>query len=303
MDLSIVICTYRRYDALERAVAAVLADSTYNPANMELIVVDNTPKPERQSFKLTEQVHVVPCDEVGLSNARNQGISIAQGEIIAFIDDDAIVRDTWCAAALNAFRMLPGAEVCGGKTVPLYSSSSRPVWYYEELARYLSCIDWGSRTRPIAPGEWVVGANMAFRKRVFSVARFDPSLGRKGVASLLSNEELAMFDRIGRAKVYYVPEMCVEHMIPDDRLTLEWFRKRVFWQAVSDSLSDSIHESPIRAWRELFEIVSRMPAEIRGHRLFSYQPDTPEALKDQLRALYLHSILLASGNKAPPVAA
>ena len=303
MDLSIVICTYRRYGALERAVAGVLADSTYNPADMELIVVDNSPEPERQSFKLAEQAHVVPCNNVGLSNARNQGISSARGDIIAFIDDDAIVRDTWCAAVLNAFRRLPGAEACGGRTVPLYSSPSRPVWYYEELASYLSCIDWGPRARPIGRGEWIVGANMAFRKRVFSAALlFDPSLGRKGVASLLSNEEVALFDRIGRAKVYYVPEMCVEHMIPDDRLTLEWFRKRVFWQAVSDSLSDSIHESPARAWSELFEIVSRAPAEIRGHRLFSYQPDSPKAFKDQLRALYLHSILLAGGNKAPPVA-
>lgn len=303
MDLSIVICTYRRYGELERAVAGILADSTYNTANMELIVVDNTPKSERQSFKMAEHARVVPCDDVGLSNARNQGISSARGEIIAFIDDDAIVRDSWCAAVLNAFKTLPAAEACGGRTVPLYSSPSRPVWYYDELASYLSCIDWGPGKRPIGRGEWIVGANMAFRKRVFSSSLlFDPSLGRKGFASLLSNEEVALVDRIGRTKVYYVPEMCVEHMIPDDRLTLEWFRKRVFWQAISDSLSNSIHESPAGAWSELFEIVSRAPAEIRGHRLFSFQPDDPKAFKDQLRALYLHSILLAGGYKAPPVA-
>lgn len=302
MHLSIVICTFRRYGDLDRAVAGVLADQTYNPANMELIVVDNTPEPERQSFNLVDRVRVVACNEIGLSNARNKGIASAGGEIIAFIDDDAIVRDGWCGAVLHAFDTLPGAEVCGGKTVPLYSSPSRPVWYYDELSLYLSCIDWGPTTRPISPGEWVVGANMAFRRRVFSIAQFHPGLGRKGNGSLLSNEELEVFDRIGRTKVYYVPEMCVDHMIPDERLSVEWFRKRVFWQAVSDVLSDSLHVTPAHAWRELFEIVSRAPAEIRGHRLLSYQPDSAEAFADQLRCVYLQSVLLAAGNKPPPVA-
>jgi hypothetical protein len=197
---------------------------------------------------------------------------------------------------VRAFREFPAASACGGRTVPRFSSGFRPPWYHDELAHYLSCIDWGEKPHALAPGQWIVGANMAFRHAVFDeIGAFDPALGRKGEASLLSNEEIAMLRRLGRERVYYVPDMTVEHMVPDERLSLEWFRKRVFWQAVSDVLAGETYKKPADAAAELFDIVARAPAEWRGHRLFSFEPRNAEELKDQLSAVYLQSILMAQG--------
>jgi glycosyltransferase involved in cell wall biosynthesis len=296
MDLSIIICSYNRYKLARESAAAVATSSSFDRSKMELIVVENTPLQQRKAFELHSDARMVVCDEPGLSHARNAGIAASSGKIVAFVDDDAVVSDQWCTAVLTAFALAPKAAIGGGRTVPRFTSETRPPWYYDALAHYLSCIDWGPHIHPIEPGQWIVGANMAFRREVFEQAGyFDPALGRKGEASLLSNEEIAMFKRVGRENVYYFPDMLAEHIIPDDRITLPWFRKRVFWQAVSDALAGEVYRSPEQAANDLYEIVARAPADIRGHRLLSYAPDTPDAMKDQLSAIYAQGLLMAWG--------
>jgi GT2 family glycosyltransferase len=299
MDLSVVVCSYNRYALVTDSANAIETSSSFDPETMELIIVENTPPARRQKFSLGPHARVVICDETGLSNARNAGIAAAEGEIVAFVDDDAIVHDDWCGAVIAAFRDHPRAQVCGGRTEPSFSGETFPIWYYNELAYYLSCIDWGPKSHPLEPGQWIVGANMAFRKSVFdTIGLFDPALGRKGEASLLSNEEIAMLRKVGHEKVYYIHNMVVDHIIPDERISLGWFRKRVFWQAVSDVLAGEVHKQPAQATEDLYSIVARAPAECRGHRLLSYEPTTPESLKDQLEAVYLMGTLMSAGMPA-----
>ncbi|HEY5238850.1 MAG TPA: glycosyltransferase [Rhizomicrobium sp.] len=296
IELSVIICSYNRYKLAAESAAAVATSSSFDGGRMELIVVENTPPAHRRKFELHDAARMIVCDEPGLSHARNAGIAASSGKIVAFVDDDAVVSDKWCAAVLAGFDAAPSAAIGGGRTVPRFTSAERPVWYYDELAHYLSCIDWGTKVHPIEPSQWIVGANMAFRREVFDQAGyFDPALGRKGEASLLSNEEIAMFKRVGRENVYYFPDMLAEHIIPDDRISLEWFRKRVFWQAVSDVLAGEVYKSPAQAANDLYEMVSRAPADVRGHRLLSYAPATPEAMKDQLVAVYAQGLLMAWG--------
>ena len=296
MDLSVVICSYNRYDLLTQSARAVADSPSFDQDSMELVVVENTPPRQRQAIDLGSRARIVVCDEPGLSNARNAGIAASAGDIVAFVDDDAVVSDGWCSSVVNAFGTLPKANVCGGRTLPRFSSNHRPRWYYPDLDHYLSCIDWSAKPQPIAAGQWIVGANMAFRRTVFDqVGLFDPALGRKGEASLLSNEEIAMLRKVGRDHVYYVPDMVVEHIVPEDRLTLDWFRKRVFWQAVSDVLAGETHRTIEQTASELFDLVARMPAEIRGHRLMSFEPADAEQFREQLRAVYLQTLLMAAG--------
>ena len=299
MDLSIVVCSYNRYALAAQSALAIENSSSFDPETMELIVVENTPPARRQKLALGPHARVVLCDEPGLSNARNAGIAAATGEIIAFVDDDAVVHDEWCSAVVAAFKDHPQAQVCGGRTAPRFSGNAFPDWYYDDLAYYLSCIDWGPQSHVLQPGQWIVGANMAFRTTVFdSIGYFDPALGRKGEGSLLSNEEIAMLRKVGREKVFYIHDMVVDHIISDERVSLGWFRKRVFWQAVSDVLSGEVHKELAQSAEELFNIVARAPAEHRGHRLLSYEPTSPEGLKDQLEAVYAMATLMSAGMPA-----
>jgi glucosyl-dolichyl phosphate glucuronosyltransferase len=138
---------------------------------------------------------------------------------------------------------------------------------------------------------------MAFRRAVFDrVGLFDPALGRKGTASLLSNEETALLRAVGNDHTFYIPDMVVDHLVPHERLRADWFRKRVFWQAVSDVLSGSEWTTQDKALAGLTAVSASAPAEWRGLKLLRYEPRTPQEMRDQLRAVYLQALLLTEGS-------
>ena len=297
MKLSVIVCTYNRYDALADCLQALRPNrQTASGKVYEVIVVDNTPEPGRRPGRSVGGGRWVICDEVGLSNARNAGIAAAQGDIIAFIDDDAIAAPAWCEQVIGVFDRHPDVLAAGGKVVPEYPSSGRPIWITPKMTEYLSCVDWGEEEHVLREGEWIVGANMAFRRSVFAAGElFDPGLGRKGNIGLLSNEEIAITHRIGAERILYNPDMVVRHVIPSDRLNQTWFRKRVFWQAMSDQLAGIGIPSNQSAWEEIRRIVPRLPAERRNLNGLCVESDSAEEFTIQLRQLYLVAHLLASG--------
>ncbi len=102
----------------------------------------------------------------------------------------------------------------------------------------VSVVNWGGKDRFAAKGEWVAGTNIAFRVEALNAAGgFAVNLGRtRGGQSLLSNDETDVIDRMiaKGGKLVYSPDAAVGHLVPSERLTQAWFRRRVAWQAVSD---------------------------------------------------------------------
>ncbi len=295
-DLSVVICTHDRYEALGRSIAQLLDTSAFSDA-CELVVVENTPKPRRRPIELPSRPNVrcTVCETPGLSAARNHGIGESRGGIVAFLDDDALVEPGWCGAILRRMAAEAKLLALGGRVVPRYDSDLLPPWYDERLAGYLSCIDWGTTPRYLRPGEWVVGANMAFRRDVFAkFGLFDVNLGRRGTASLLSNEETALLARIGLDRVFYDPEIAVQHLIPVDRLTARWFRSRVYWQAVSDVAAGHVRDDPDLR-REYGSVIAQLEPEHRNLSAFTFAPADAAEFALQLRAIYLAAIMLGGG--------
>jgi glucosyl-dolichyl phosphate glucuronosyltransferase len=85
------------------------------------------------------------------------------------------------------------------------------------------------------------GANVIYRRdALLRVGGFSTGLGRKG-ARLLCNEEILLqrqLKRLGYA-TYYDPCISVRHHIPASRLTKSWFKRRAYWQGVSNALLES----------------------------------------------------------------
>lgn len=296
--ISVIICTYDRYDLVEKSLLS--AFSSLNQANIpfELLVIENTPEEKRKPIELPNdsRCKLIISERPGLSIARNLGIKKSTGDIVCFLDDDAICHAEWAAALNRAVKSNPNAMVFGGRVLAAFEDGTKPSWFYESLQGYFSCIDWGESDLIIKPGQWLVGANIAFRRNVFETyGTFDEGLGRKGNNGLLSNEETELFKKIGLDKVLYVSAAIVDHYIPTNRVTLGWLRKRVYWQAVSDLLSGEFYLSAEQALRELNNLMPRLPAECRGIKALGFSTENPKYAEMQLRAVYLTSLLAGMG--------
>jgi glycosyltransferase involved in cell wall biosynthesis len=296
-ELSVVICTHDRYEALAGSVAQLVGCADFSD-RCELLVVENTPPARRQAIALPprENVRHTLCETPGLSAARNHGIGAARGGIIAFLDDDALVEPGWCGAIIRRMREETRLLALGGKVMPRYEGDALPPWYDERLAGYLSCIDWGATPRYLRAGEWVVGANMAFRRDAFAqYGLFDVNLGRRGTASLLSNEETALLGRIGLDRVFYDPEIAVQHVIPVERLTARWFRRRVYWQAISDLVAGHVGDDGPDLRREYGSVIAQLEPEHRNLNAFTFAPRNAAEFALQLRGIYLAAVMLGGG--------
>lgn len=92
--VSVIICTYNRADYLENCIQSLNAQ-TYT--NIEIIIV-NGPSTDDTHTVLSKYLNIKIINQKelnGLSIARNLGIDKAYGEIIAFIDDDAVADRNW----------------------------------------------------------------------------------------------------------------------------------------------------------------------------------------------------------------
>lgn len=99
---SVVLSTDNRLAHLERAVSA-LRCQTY--AKFEVCVVAGPTEDGTRAFLATlgDDVKVARCSVRNLSRSRNIGIALASGDVVAFIDDDAVPEPEWLAQLARSY--------------------------------------------------------------------------------------------------------------------------------------------------------------------------------------------------------
>ncbi len=299
------ICTYDRYTLLPGAIDRLLRQSV--PHNdYDIIVVDNSPDHDRaRAFarcyagfdNLTYLIEATP----GLSNARNVAVGACRAEFLAFVDDDALASPDWLRRLLEAFDGFGArAAVVGGKVLPVWQAP-RPRWLHDDALGYLSIVDWGEGLREAAQDEWFAGTNVAYRVAALVAAgRFATHLGRNGTGvNLLSNEELEVTARIKAAggRLVYQGAAVVEHVIPAERLTPAWFRRRVAWQAVSDMLSnpDAVLAKLGNASAVIGPYLESSRRSMGPLQQLARDTDDAEQFFKQLQSIYLVTAKLLAG--------
>ena len=104
--VSIVICTYNRRDHLER----VLDYLRYQSCPCFEVIVVNGPSDDGTQELLESysgQIKIAQNPKRNLSISRNLGIELADADIVAFIDDDAIPFDDWVETILKEYNSRP----------------------------------------------------------------------------------------------------------------------------------------------------------------------------------------------------
>jgi GT2 family glycosyltransferase len=232
---SVIVCTYsdERLPLLRDALGGVRSQE---PACDELIiVVDHNPELAR---RLTEEypnaVVVESTGPRGLSGARNTGVSVATGDVLVFLDDDAAPRPGWLRHLVAPFADASIAAT-GGRAEPRWERGERPEWLPEELDWVVGCSFRGQAKGDVRNP---IGASMALRaSMVERVGGFSTALGRIGTLPV-GCEETEMGLRINRAggRIVLADESIVDHFVPASRSRLRYVLRRCYAEGLSKAV-------------------------------------------------------------------
>lgn len=226
MLITVAICTFRRPDRVDLALASVCRQAA-SLAEWEILVVENDagPGPALAAVcrKYTPQVplrHIVETT-IGLSHARNTAVREAGGDYVAYLDDDAEADPGWLAALVRCCRE-DQPDFCGGPSYPLYRTP-KPSWY---LDRYATTNVHGDQPRWLVPGEWLGGMNFVVKRSLCEqLGGFRTDLGMTGNTTGYG-EETELLARAWAAhpqlKVRYLPQASVLHEVRPEKMTLRW---------------------------------------------------------------------------------
>jgi glycosyltransferase involved in cell wall biosynthesis len=240
LRISAIICTHNRDHYLGDAIDSLLNQRF--DGEFEVIVVDNASSDRTREVVDARQPHprltYLYEAVMGLSVARNTGARAAQGQILAYLDDDAIASQTWLQVLWNHYQHSDTTAIAGGRIDLIWPKDvSPPAWITPELSGNLGFYDLGDEVVFITdPGRTPRGLNYSMRRSFWDeVGGFDSQLGRVG-KRLLSNEELQLTEKALDAgwRVAYVPEALVAHNVAPERLHPSWFLNRSWWQGISE---------------------------------------------------------------------
>jgi glucosyl-dolichyl phosphate glucuronosyltransferase len=232
--VSIIVRTNKREILLKELLGTIIKMN--NLKDCEILIVDNDSQRSAESIAqfymqknpVSIKYFVLPVQSA--SGTANKGIRESKGDIIAFIDDDAIPAGNWFEEVKKSFEDKTVAIV-GGRIL-LFKEEVFAERLNEPVKRMLGKLDIGGEFRKMGNKEFPLLMNLAARREVFDkVGLFPEKLGyQKGKP--LAGEETA-FVIAARKKgydIYYNPDMVVYHRINPERLKSRFFIRKKYWE-------------------------------------------------------------------------
>lgn len=259
-SVSVIICAYteKRWDDL-LAVVESLRHQTVPPREVIVVVDYNDALLKRVQEHITGVIAIENRRAKGASGSRNTGVAVAQGTVVAFLDDDVIAEPTLIEQLLAPYDN-PAIVGVGGKIDPLWIGK-RPAWFPDEFTWVVGCTFRGMPS-DIAPNR--IAANMSVRRDIFiAMEGFRESSGwnPKNRENRGKTKERFNFSRVrhyeggeepelcirianryqGRLKFFYAPLASVRHHVPEQRTRWRYFLWRSYYEGVGKAFVVSLH--------------------------------------------------------------
>jgi GT2 family glycosyltransferase len=214
-----------RWDATCEAMASIQAQ-TAAPAET-VLVIDHNPDLLTRAAAAFPKATVIPnAGPQGASSARNTGVAASGGELIAFLDDDAVAAPDWLELMVPHFAR-PEVVGVGGSCEPLWFTS-RPRWFPPEFDWIVGASYRGMpvETQPIRN---VWSGNMILRRRIFTeIGGFNEDFGKVGKVARPEDTDLCL--RAAAAQDHgtwmYEPAAVCGHRVPASRERVPFFLRR-----------------------------------------------------------------------------
>ncbi|MBL8206585.1 MAG: glycosyltransferase family 2 protein [Blastocatellia bacterium] len=213
MKISVLICSRNRAASLRSTLEAVFNQVVSENYDFEVVVVDNA-STDATRLTVAAFISALPaqhfgrlryCYEArpGLSNARNAALGLAQGDILAFIDDDILPDASWLDELSREFNTDSTLCLLGGRVL-LAKDNLQPIGIItSKQRRHFTTPDCSAL---------VIGANLAFRRElVAKIGGFDPRLGTG--STFAAGEDVDFVYRAMKAgyQLLYAPTVTVYH--------------------------------------------------------------------------------------------
>ena len=240
MDVTVIIPSYNRAGFLRETMQSILGQS-FPPDRYEIIFIDNGSTDNTGEIiaainaENSGRIRYVYEPRPGLLVGRHLGASLARGRILLYGDDDIIASPDWVGEVCRCYQdEMVGAA--SGRVLPRFEVPP-PAWVKLFPETYISIIDPGDEYREV-DRSFAYGCNMSVRKDVFyEVGGFNPDSMPPDLIRFVGDGETALMERVAasRYKMVYNPAAYVYHVIPAGRLTIDFYKKRAFFQGVGDS--------------------------------------------------------------------
>lgn len=276
--VSVVVATIDRPDDLRRCLQSLTRQTASR--QIEIIVVDNNPSSGLTPPVVAEFPGVVLTDErrKGLSYARNRGILVSKGGIIAVTDDDTTMPVDWLENLVAPF-VQDNVMIVTGNVLPMELDT--PAQHFFELygglgrgfARKEADRDWFEAFRRKAVPTWQLGATAcaAFRADIFShpsIGLLDEALGAGTPAGC--SEDTYLFYKVLKEgyTIVYEPSAYVWHK---HRRDMKGLRRQIYSYSkghVAYHLTTLLRDRDLRALLRLFVELPRYHASRLKSHLF-----------------------------------
>ncbi len=279
LSISIVINTYNRAASLSATLQSL---RRLNYPRFEVIVV-NGPSTDNTMELLkahAPSIRVGTCSDRNLSISRNVGIEMARGDLVAFLDDDAVPAENWLNDAADAF---DGDEV-GGAGGFVYDHTGYNLQYRYSVSNRLGTARWNvpeSATEFCYPGclefPYLQGTNAIFRRdALLEIGGFDEEfeyyLDETDVCLRLVDAGY-LLKQLSNAFVYH--RFLPSHIRSENRVVTAW--RSVIKNKVYFSLKNA---PPETSFRDLLKDWERFCAEAEAN--LKFHVDRGTAAKEKL---------------------
>lgn len=233
LDVTVAIPTYNGAKRLPAVLERLRSQQGLDNITWEVIVCDNNSLDEtravvedyQQNWGAAGSLTYRFAPEQGAAFARQRAVEVAQGEIIAFLDDDNLPALDWVAQAYQFSQTHPQAAAWGSQIHGKFEGDLPDN--FDKLACYLAIIERGSKPHRYDPETKILppGAGLVVRREAWlNAVPARLFLNNKGKAAGLASEDLEAVLHIQKAggEIWYNPDMVVHHEIPNSRLQRDY---------------------------------------------------------------------------------
>lgn len=247
--ISVIVCCYNGEKTIHSCLQALRNQKLDSNIPWELILVDNNPLESITKIAIEEwpsskiEMKIVNEKKEGLLYAKLRGYRESEYTLLAYVEDDTILKEDWLNQAIMHFQKHPKCGILGGTNEALYMIE--PPYWLKGYKHQLAVGDQGKQQIEDVTSTrgYLWGAGMVIRKKILDAAllggyTFADSKQRDHLVSGVDTEFCWLARTMGY-RLYYNQNLKLTHVINAHRMS--WINMQYLYRKLgNESISTDL---------------------------------------------------------------